>query len=157
MRVIATLLFPGAVFQLHENAIGLPPDVDHRTPWVRGAVPGGDLIVFGVVLGTVQAVRPDAEAITEYGQEHPSEWVTTETAVDLILDLSGLTQSLDVNKQMPGHVSLLQPVSIDRGQMVEQRLPELQRGVTGSLRIIASDDLPSRCVVTTWMTMEGSP
>jgi hypothetical protein len=90
-KVLATIEFPGSVYLAHKDAQGLPAEVgDPRTPWVRGIVPGGELIVLGVPLGTVHEVRPESEGQYEMGSNSPAEWITSKTAVVLNLDLGAL-------------------------------------------------------------------
>lgn len=91
MKVLATIEFPGVVYLAHEHATGLPSEVaDVRAPWIKGQVPGGQLILYGVPLGKVAHVRPEFDALYEMGNETAPEWVTRHTSVDLVLDLGAL-------------------------------------------------------------------
>lgn len=90
MKVLATIEFPGSVYLVHEDAQELPAEIeDRRTPWVRGIIPGGELIVLGVPLGIVHKVQPESEALYLDGPG-PVEWITHRTEVLLRLDLGAL-------------------------------------------------------------------
>lgn len=90
LKVFATIEFPGTVYLIHEGVFERPVEIPPRTPWVRGMVPGGELMLDDVPLGTVERLQPESEACYEDGRVWPVAWITHRTQVGLTLNLGAL-------------------------------------------------------------------